>query len=246
MKLSFIVPVFNVEKYLRKCVDSLLTQDYTDYEIILVDDGSTDNSGSICDEYTSPSFVHTFTPSLEIKVIHQPNAGLSAARNTGIKAARGSYLMFVDSDDYIEPNVLGGLMSQVERDNLDVLRFDFQNVNENNEIIHPNKAQKREVDYDESVTDGETFLNERLGPSCYAVMFIFRRDLIVPNASVHSFTPSHVHPLPEVMFTPGIYFEDVDWTPRMILRANRIASTHTMVYNYLWRTGSITLPTDTY
>ena len=217
--LSIGVPVYNVDKYLRKCVDSLLAQDLlsSEYEIILVDDGSTDTCPQICDEYAV-----TYA---NIRVIHQANAGLSAARNTSIAAARGNYIMFVDSDDYLEPDVLGGLMVQIEQDRLDVLRFDYQNVNEQYEIFHPNKAPKRDVDYSEEVTDGETFLNERLGPSCYAVMFIMRREL-VPT------------------YTPGIYFEDVDWTPRMIMNAKRIASTPTIVYNYLWRTGSITLPTD--
>lgn len=239
IKLSFIVPVYNVERYLCKCVDSLLAQDYSDYEIILVDDGSTDNSGTICDEYVAlfASLHHSI-----IKAIHQPNAGLSAARNTGIAAAKGEYLCFVDSDDYWEPNVLAGLMEQIERDNLDVLRFDFQNVNEQNEIIHPNKAQKRELDLSESVTDGETFLTERLGPCCYAVMFILRRDLIIGEQT--SFHHSINSSFSSVLFTEGIFFEDTDWTPRMLVNAKRVASTPTIVYNYLWRTGSITLPTD--
>ena len=136
MKLSIIVPIYNVERYLRKCVDSLLAQDYEDYEIILVDDGSTDDSGAICDEYAASSLSAAGTSSfseadhsiIPIRVIHQPNAGLSAARNAGIKCANGEYLCFVDSDDYWEPNVLGGLMEQVEREKLDVLRFDYQNV----------------------------------------------------------------------------------------------------------------------
>ena len=238
IKLSIIVPVYNVAPYLRKCVDSLLVQDYDNYEIILVDDGSTDNSGAICDEYTSPSFVNSLTRSVVIKVIHQENGGLSAARNTGIKAAKGEYICFVDSDDYWEENVLGSLMAQVERDNLDVLRFSFRNVNERYEEFYPNKDPKRDVDYSAEVTDGETFLNERLGPACYAVMFILRRDLIY---TVHH-TPYTVNS--GVLFTPGIYFEDTDWTPRMLLRAKRVASTSQIVYNYLWRTGSITLPTD--
>lgn len=244
MKLSIIIPIYNVAPYLRKCVDSLLAQDISDYEIILVDDGSTDNSGAICDEYTSPSFVNSLTRSVVIKVIHQPNAGLSAARNSGVKIANGDYLMFVDSDDFIEPNVLGGLMAQVERDDLDVLRFNYQNVNERYEVFSPNKAQKRDVDYSETVTDGETFLNERLGPMCYAVMFILRRDLIIVDGTFNPLIPSSSNPPNNVLFTEKIYFEDTDWTPRMLLRAKRIASTPMVVYNYLWRTGSITLPTD--
>ena len=107
-----------------------------------------------------------------IRVIHQKNGGLSAARNAGLKVAKGEYVCFVDSDDYWEKNVLSGLMAQIERDNLDVLRFNYRNVNDAFEVIYPNKDPKRYVDYSEEVTDGETFLNERFGPSCYAVMFM--------------------------------------------------------------------------
>ena len=252
IKLSFIVPVYNVAPYLRKCVDSLLAQDYDDYEIILVDDGSTDESGKICDEYASHSFVNSFTHSLvPIRVIHQANAGLSAARNTGIRAANGAYLCFVDSDDYWEENVLGSLMEQVERDNLDVLRFDYQNVRVVDakhldaehidarrleyEVFEPNKTP-RYVDRRDETVDGETYLNTRMGYACYAVMFIFRRDLII-----NSFTPSSVHSLNDCLFTKGLHFEDVDWLPRMMLRAKRVNRTQTIVYNYFWREGSITL-----
>ena len=236
IKLSIIVPIYGVEQYLRKCVDSLLAQDLpsSEYEIILVDDESPDACPKICNEY---AIAHE-----NIRVIHQENGGLSAARNSGIEIAQGDYLMFVDSDDYIEPNVLGGLMARVERDNLYVLRFDFRNVNEKYEEFHPNKDPKRDVDLSESVVDGETFLNERLGPGCYACQFILRRDLIINN-----YTSNIKHNTSEkscCLFTEGIYFEDTDWTPRMLLRASRVASTPMVVYNYLWRTGSITLPTD--
>lgn len=249
LKLSFIVPVYNVAQYLRKCVESLLAQDYGNYEIILVDDGSTDNSPQICDEYASMNELKNERISElkrpPIRVIHQENGGLSAARNAGIKCAKGEYICFVDSDDYWEPNVLGSLMAQIERDNLDVLRFDYKNVNEQNEEFHPNKDPKRDVDYSETVTNGETFLNERLGPACYAVMFILRRDLIIGGKpSSNPLIHSSVNPLNNTLFTPGIYFEDTEWTPRMLLGAKRVASTSKVVYNYLWRTGSITLPTD--
>ncbi len=246
-KLSFIVPVYNVAPYLRKCVDSLLAQDYDDYEIILVDDGSTDESGTICDEYavsplsakgTSPfsEADHSIAP---IRVIHQPNAGLSAARNAGIKCAEGKYLCFVDSDDYWEPNVLGGLMEQIEHDNLDVLRFKYQNVNERYETFNPNKLDPfKNDDYSNEVTDGVSFLNSRFGTACYAVMFVIRRDLIISNDQ--SPITNDKCEKDNIFFTPGIYFEDVDWTPRMLTRANRVASTNTIVYNYLVRRGSIT------
>ena len=226
IKLSIIVPVYNVERYLRKCVDSLLAQDIIDYEIILVDDGSTDNSGAICDEYSTLYTIH-HTPT--IKVLHQPNGGLSAARNSGIKVAQGEYLMFVDSDDYIEPNVLGGLMAQVEREELDVLRYDFQNVRIKNEreyeVFDPNKYP-HPVDRGTETIDGMTYLDVRMQYGCYAWQFLIRRNLIIDD---------------RCLFTEGIHFEDVDWMPRMMLRAKRVNGTKTIVYNYFWREGSITL-----
>ena len=248
IKLSFIVPVYNVAPYLRKCVDSLLAQDYDDYEIILVDDGSTDGSSEICDEYaasplsaigTSP-FSKADHSTIPIRVIHQANAGLSAARNTGIRAANGAYLCFVDSDDYWEENVLGGLIEQVEREKLDVLRFDYQNVRIVDagrleyEVFEPNKTP-RYIDRRDDIVVGETYLNTRMGYACYAWQFILRRDLII-----NSFTPSSVHSLNACLFTEGLHFEDVDWLPRMMLRAKRVNSTQMTVYNYFWREGSIT------
>lgn len=217
MQLSIIVPVYGVANYLRKCVDSLLAQDITDYEIILVDDGSPDECPQISDEYAAlhPNF---------IKVIHQENAGLSAARNSGISAAQGEYVLFVDSDDYLQSNVLGTLMAQVKRDNLDVLRFRYQNVRESGDAFAPYKDMTNYNDYSSTPTDGLTFLNERMGTQCYAVQFLVRREIVLLE-----------------QFTPGIYFEDTDWTPRMLLRADWVASTDLVVYNYLWREGSITL-----
>ena len=236
-KLSLIVPVYNVAPYLRKCVDSLLAQDYADYEIILVDDGSTDSSGAICDEYACANeLVNERVRELErplIRVIHQANGGLSAARNTGISVANGEYICFVDSDDYWEPNVLSGLINQIEHENLDVLRFDYQNVNEQYKIYEPNKYP-HQVDTCGEVVDGEIYLNTRMGYECYAVMFIVKRSLLVKYEGVNDLRNEGC------LFTEGIYFEDTEWTPRMMLRAKRVNSTTTVVYNYFWREGSIT------
>ena len=215
-------------QYLRKCVDSLLAQDYDDYEIILVEDGSTDNSAALCDEIASSSLASFHHSIIPIRVIHQSNGGLSVARNTGIAAAKGKYICFVDSDDYWQRNVLVGLMAQIERNNLDVLRFKYQNVKEDGEVFNPYKRDHRlENDYSDVPTDGVSFLNSRMNTQCYAVMFILRRDL-----------------LSGCLFTPGIYFEDTDWTPRMLAKANRVASTDTIVYNYLVREGSISRAVD--
>lgn len=225
IKLSIIVPIYNVELYLRKCVDSLLAQDYFDYEIILVDDGSTDNCPTICDDYASKHNTSNIThQTCPIHVIHQANAGLSAARNSGIKIANGEYIMFVDSDDYIEPNVLAGLIAQIDRDKLDVLRYRLQYVNPQYEVYNPYKSDPFEGnDYTEIPTDGVSFLNSRMNTQCYVWQFILKRNL-----------------LEDCLFTPGIYFEDTDWTPRMLCKARRVASMKKIVYNYLVREGSIT------
>lgn len=221
MKLSIIVPIYNVAPYLRKCIDSLLMQDILDYEIILVDDGSLDNCPQICDEYAA---THS-----NINVIHQKNAGLSAARNSGITIAKGEYIWFVDSDDYVEPNVLNALMEQIERDNLDVLRFSYQNVKESGETFVPYEGMKMDYNnFSDFPVDGVTFLNKRMWIQCYAWQFVVKKNI-----------------LKQEQFTPNIYFEDIDWTPRMLLRANRVASTDSFVYYYLWREGSITLTGNT-
>ena len=97
-EVSIIVPVYQVEKYIRQCVDSILAQTFTDFELILVDDGSKDGSGQICDEYAAMD--------RRVKVIHKENGGLSDARNRGMDQAAGNYFMFIDSDDYIAPTML--------------------------------------------------------------------------------------------------------------------------------------------
>lgn len=227
LKLSIIVPIYGVERYLRKCVDSLLAQDIisSEYEIILVDDESPDACPQICEEYAA---AHK-----NIRVVHRKNGGLSAARNSGIEIAQGKYLMFVDSDDFIEPNVLKGLIAQAERDNLDVLRYRLQYVHIKNErvselmnereyeVFLPFANPFRGNDYSTTPTDGIAFLNTRMNTQCYAWVFMVCREL----------TP---------LFTTKIHFEDVDWTPRLLVKAQRVASTDTIVYNYVSRDGSIT------
>ena len=218
MLLSIIVPIYDVERYLPKCVDSLLNQDLpaAEYEIILVDDGSPDRCGPICDDYALKYS--------NVQVVHRENGGLSVARNSGIEIAKGKYIQFVDSDDYLEPNVLKALVEMMEADNLDVLRFDYRNVNENGEEVHPNKDPKRFVDFSTEVCNGMTFLTERLGPACYVVQFMLKTELIKSVA----------------LFRESIRFEDVEWTPRVLAASSRVTSVNMVVYNYLVRQGSIT------
>ena len=123
--ISVIVPVYNVEKYINKCVDSIINQTYKDLEIILVNDGSLDNGAKICDDYA--------VEDSRIKVIHKKNGGLSDARNVGIDVATGIYIMFVDSDDYIEINMVELMHSRILTDKSDMVLCNFKFVNENGE-----------------------------------------------------------------------------------------------------------------
>lgn len=215
--LSIIVPIYKVEPYLRKCVDSLLDQNLNpeEYEIILVDDGSPDDCGKIADEYAAK-----FS---NVRAIHQENGGLSVARNAGIKVAQGKYIQFVDSDDYLEPNALGSLVDRAERDNLDVLRFNYRNVNEKYEEFEPNNEPRPFMVYSVTVCDGLEFLNDRLGYACYAVQFLIRTSIVI-----------------KCLFKEHILFEDTQWTPRMLRNARRVSSTSDVIYNYFSRGGSIT------
>lgn len=217
--LSVIVPIYNVKPYLRKCVESLLSQDIdrNDYEIILVNDGATDGSETIARSYAERYE--------NIKIVEQSNIGLGGARNTGIKEACGKYVMFVDSDDFLEPNVFERLIDVAEKDGLDLLRFNYQNVDENGNVVAKYKNPKRFANYSGIPCDGKEFLETRLGVACYAWQFLLDKSLL-------SNTDDY--------FQPGIHFEDTEWTPRILCKAKRAASTDLVVYNYLQRAGSIT------
>lgn len=121
-KISIIIPVYNVEKYLPKCIKSVLNQSFCDFELILIDDGSKDSSGQICDDYAKRDS--------RIIVIHKENAGVSTARNEGIKIASGDYIGFIDSDDYIEPNMYEVLVENIEKFNCDISICGFQVIDE--------------------------------------------------------------------------------------------------------------------
>lgn len=115
--ISIIVPVFNAEKYIYRCIDSLLSQTFTDFEIILIDDGSTDNSGNICDEYA--------TKDKRIKVIHKENGGVASARQAGTDVACGEYIIHADPDDWVEPSMLEELLGKAEKTGADVTICDY-------------------------------------------------------------------------------------------------------------------------
>ncbi len=128
-ELSIIVPVYKVEKYLPKCIDSILAQTFRDFELILIDDGSPDRCGAICDEYAAKDN--------RIIVIHQKNAGVSAARNAGLEIAKGTYIGFVDSDDWIHPEMYAQLMLEKLTRNVDVVFCCYQKCDETGQHLEP-------------------------------------------------------------------------------------------------------------
>ena len=132
-KISVVIPVYNVEQYTRKCLDSVINQTHTNLEILLVDDGSTDNSGEICDEYARND--------KRVQVFHQSNQGVSAARNVGLKNAAGLYIGFVDSDDWIEPNMYELLYDEIIKTNASISVCNYFKDTANNSIAFTNQER---------------------------------------------------------------------------------------------------------
>ena len=137
--ISVIMPVYNVETYLGQSIESVLSQDHGNLELILIDDGSPDNSGAICDAYAAKDG--------RIRVIHQKNGGAAAAKNAGLRVASGAYLCFVDSDDYLEPNVFGYMLKTLKEQNADAVQFSFRDLYTNrkeSQIQEPCVMNERE------------------------------------------------------------------------------------------------------
>ena len=168
MKFSIMVPVYNVEKYIRECIESVLNQTYDDFELILVDDGSKDDSGKICDEYASRDN--------RIIVIHKENGGLISARRAAIKVAQGEYCLFLDSDDYLAHTTLDVLSGKIISYNCDCVYFGYIYVDENSNFIKYSDDIKSEQFINEpKVYYKRIFCNSSFNSLCRKVV---RRDLI--------------------------------------------------------------------
>ena len=213
MKFSVIVPVYNVADYLPACVDSLLRQNCADWELILVDDGSTDGKcPALCDRYAAER------PGL-IRAIHQANGGLGAARNTGVEAARGEYLLFVDSDDTLEPGTLEGLSAELARSDPDMVIFHYCYVTEAGE--QPGEPRLS------AVTGRPVTLAEEpalLLDSPSACFRLWKRELFADGS---------------IRFPGRVWYEDLCTTPKALLRAKSIVQIPDSFYRYLLRPGSI-------
>lgn len=220
-RFSLILPVYNVERYLPKCIESCLNQDLpgTEYEIIIVIDGSPDNSLAVAQQYQQRYSC--------ISIVEQPNGGLSAARNTGLRHATGEYVWFVDSDDYINENILNGIVTQLKCDDLDALWIDWQDVNDKGEGIKPFAPHSFSKNI--SVMSGTDFMANVLSNFLFAWSFIYRRSFLLKN---------------QLYFTEGMFYEDSDFAFRSLPIVQRIKKYNKVCYNYLQRTNSIVHHTD--
>lgn len=222
MQFSIIVPVYNVSRYLKTCLDSILAQSYRDYEVILVDDGSTDGSGELCDRYEEQYEA--------IQVIHQPNKGLSGARNTGLDHAEGEWIVFVDSDDQVEPGMLELLHNQINRYPADLYSFNARKVNEQGETtgnllyVVENETVVFFCERDRFSFFFERFMQYQTGWEVWSR--IYRRNLIEKH-------------MLRFISTGEVFAEDYLFTFQYLLYAKRLRFLCNICYNYLQRSSSL-------
>lgn len=210
-KSSVIVPVYNVKDYLEKCVASVLAQTERNFELLLIDDGSTDGSGALCDALAQRDS--------RIRVIHQENRGLGGARNTGIQAAEGDWLLFVDSDDWIEPELLEKTLAAGESSEAEIVYFSLRSVDLGGKEL---SVLKDALPIGTSFT-AKTQKDVFLSYPC-ACNKLFSRELFLRTG---------------VLFPPRVWYEDVRTTVKLVAEANSLIAIDYVGYNYLQRPGSI-------
>ena len=210
-EISVIVPVYKVEAYLDRCVDSILGQDFADLEILLIDDGSPDNCGAMCDAYAAQDS--------RVRVIHRENGGLSAARNTGIEAARGEYLCFIDSDDFIEPAMLSTLYDLLHTYQADHAVCGIYNCYKSHKTAQ--------------FSENATFVCT--GTEALDLTLQGNR---IPGSICNKLI--HRGCFRELRFQEGRTYEDAFLTPDLLLHSKKVVVTTTPLYNYWHREDSIT------
>lgn len=212
-KISIIVPVYKVEKYLKRCVDSILAQTYTNFELILVDDGSPDTCPAMCDKFAKQDN--------RIKVIHKENGGLSDARNAGLSIATGEYIGFVDSDDYIDPQMYDILLHCLLEDNADVAICNYIRVNESYQKITTMLQPSRNKCFSQ-----EEFIQELLQP--YGGYFVVAWNKLYRKAIFN-----------DLRFPLGKQHEDEFIIHHVVARCKKITCVENVLYYYFQREGSI-------
>lgn len=224
MTVSVIIPVYNVAPYLCRCVESVLRQTYRDMEIILVDDGSTDGSGAICDEYASASFASFHHSVIPIRVIHKPNGGLSDARNAGLKVATGEYVMFLDSDDeWLIENGIEQLVNRLEQRPSDIIYYKHHTIYADGKKVY-SKDHDAEYYRNHSAEDIFSYLvyHDHFGVS--ACMLLFRRQVLAEN---------------HIQFKVGLFSEDIDFSYRLWQKIQSVDALNIDLYGYNRRENSI-------
>lgn len=218
--LSIVVPAYNVERELEKCIESCLKQDIPQesYEIIIVNDGATDNTLQVATDIAAKYEC--------VSVVNQKNMGLSGARNTGLKYAKGKYVWFIDSDDYIKPNVLGNMIRQADDNNLDCLFFRLQRV-------FDDESFRSEVDDYECVQPSVTRNTILSGRE--AILQGYNPSSVCAILFNVEFLQKHC-----LQFMLGIYHEDAEFTCRMISKAQRIMFIADAPYLYFTHAGTMT------
>lgn len=214
MKISIIVPIYKVENELVRCVESLINQTYDNIEIILVDDGSPDDCPIICDQYAKQDF--------RIKVIHKSNGGLSDARNCGLRAAEGDYILYVDSDDYIDPDSCFRFAELVERFHPDIIVGNALEINGDQKRTWNHTALEENVCYSaEDYIIRSIYANEWYAP---VWMNLYKRTYLLKN---------------DLFFKKGILHEDMEILPRLFFYADSVLYLNFDFYYYVIRNTSI-------
>ena len=209
LRFSVIVPVYNIEKYLPSCIDSVLSQSFYDYELILIDDGSTDSSGLICDSYAHKD--------KRIKVIHKTNGGLSDARNKGLENVSGEYIIFLDGDDQLSDGALEAINDNIE-DNIDIYFFNHNLLSENN--IRPSKINyKTEITKINNVSEklDLIFLGNNINNWC-----IWNKVYLTKFVKDNNF----------VNDVNAYGCEDFDWILKLIFKSNYVKAVNEPIINY--------------
>lgn len=220
MLLSVIVPVYNVEKYLNKCIESLINQTFTDFELILVNDGSTDNSGVICNLYQLKDS--------RIKVINKKNGGLSSARNIGLEIAKGEYICFIDSDDWVRLDMFEIMLNSIIESNCDMAICEFEKYYEGQKV-----SAEVEVNNSYSIVNKNDLINQ---------MYTDKRVLLtvswnkVYKKSIFSYDLLTKQP---IKFPLGKIHEDEYTTYKLINNCNRICLVNNKLYYYRQNPNSI-------
>lgn len=210
--VSVIIPIYNVQDYLARCIDSVLAQTYTDLEIILVDDGSLDASGDICDEY---DLKHRF-----IRVIHKTNGGLSDARNAGLEVAQGSYVTFIDADDYVHPRFVETLMHAIDNTGAQIAACTWQELQDG--------ATPRKVNLDK--VPSKTYSQQE------AINTVFYQGELNHSACSRIF---EMQLFDDIRFPEGALYEDLAIIYQLLRKVEKVTLLNAPMYYYMHRAGSI-------